>query len=108
MNKNGQQSVRATLIWAFVAVTAWTADSVAIDKMELQTAALLAPFFFAIVFGMMRITNRVSLALVRRAEARAARNAPPPRLPPAPSSERPEHAQRRRSVRRPRGGTRRN
>src|SRR5262245_32654510 len=103
----GEQSVRSTLIWAAVAVTGWAAYSVFVDHMPLITLAWLGPLFFLMVFGMMRFTNRISVAFVRRAEARRAANMPVPAAPPEPSSERPEHAQRRRMMRRPRGGTRR-
>ena len=111
MNKNrprgAQQSLRATIIWAFVATSIWAVVSIRFQDMPLETALWMTPFFFAILFFTMRATNRISTALVRRADERAARNAPPPKPPPQPSSERSEHVQRRRTARRPRGGTRR-
>ena len=103
---NRSQSIRTTLIWAFLATAVWGTVSIRFQDMPLTTALLLGPFFFAVLFFTMRATNRIGDIVARKAEERAQRNAPPPKAPPAPSSERPDHAQRRRTVRRPRGGIR--
>ncbi len=95
---NRSQSLRSTLIWAFLATAIWGVVSIQTQDMPVKTALFLAPFFFAVLFFTMRLTNRIGDAIARRAAARAALNAPPPRAPLAPSTERPEHAQRRRQA----------
>ena len=107
-NTSGSQSMRASLIWAGISTLGWAVVSIRFldPPMPLKDVAIMAIPFFAVLFVSMRATNRLSLAVARRVEARAARNAPPPKAPPVPSSERPDHAQRRRTARRPRGGRR--
>jgi hypothetical protein len=102
------QSLRQTLILAavFTAVFGAFVHFTSEDATILTTLVQL-PLFFAILFLTMRLTNRLTAALVGRFGPKPAQRTEPSG-PRPPSTERPEHAQRRRGARRrrPRRGNR--
>ena len=100
------QSFRQSLVIALVFTAAWGAVNYLTGDHNVLAALLTLPFFFLIILATMRGTNWLTVKLTERFSAKPE----PPPEPVAPSSERPEHAQRRRERRRqrtPRRGGRR-
>ena len=100
------QSLKATLLLSalFTVVVVGFVTLVGSDDVTVIGFLLNAVVIFVIVFTTMRLTNRVTAFMVNRFAPHAPRDGD--RIlqpPPEPSSARPEHAQRRRSRRRPRG-----
>ena len=102
-----RQSLRSSLVYAAVATAVWALVSVRWSDTTPRAALVLAPVFFVMIFFTMRITNRLTEMIAKRFVKPPAARGAPGRAAPEPSSERPEHAQRRRSTRRSRGGPRR-
>ena len=92
----GQQSIGTTLMLSVLAVGVWALLSIVWGGQPVIATAVLAPVFLAIVFFTMRMTNRFTGGLLNRFGPKP----PEPKAPTPPSSERPDHAQRRRQRRR--------
>jgi hypothetical protein len=88
-----------TLVWSVVLAAGWVGLQVfTTDERDLLPLLFTGAFFFVIAFSSMRLSSRVTSWAQRR-------NAKPPPPPPeslGPTTERPEHAQRRRGKRRKR------
>jgi len=86
-----RQSLGQTTAFAALLTAGWgVVLLVTQDDTEPRELALSLPLFFVVIFGTMRLSNRVAARLFQPKPG-------PPRPPPtAPSSERPDHAQRRR------------
>jgi len=92
------QSLLSTFVLSVLATAVWSFVSVKMDSNPWQDALKFAPFFFALIFGTMLATNRLSIILANRMAKREAAKAAANRGPVAPvaTSERVEHNQRRR------------
>jgi hypothetical protein len=92
------QTFRQSFVIALFLAAGWgVVNHLTTDQTVLQTLFPL-PIFFLIILVTMRATTRLTVIVGNRF-------GPKPELPPepvAPSSERPDHAQRRRERRRPR------
>ena len=100
------QSMKQHMVLSFVFATGFAFINMWVSGTELAATLLQLPLFFGVMFLTMRATNRITVAMTKRF-----RSEPPPELPalepPEPTSERPEHAQKRRRRRRRRGRGRR-
>ena len=111
------QSWRATLVYSVIASAIWCAVMVWNDDASISAALILLPVFFVLIFATMLGTNRLTVYLTGRMLRRreqavrntqgASRAVGASDGAPVAPSERPEHAQRRRSRRGTRGGDRR-
>ena len=99
-----EQSTRELLIMAALFSAAFSALNLW-QTGDVLTVAATAPIFFVVLFLSMRLSNRVLRFVAHRFWPPAQPSEPAP--PPARSSERPQHALRRRQGRRRRGRGRR-
>jgi hypothetical protein len=98
------QSFKQSFILALIFTLIWGAIGYIWGGQNLLVTAVQLPFFFGVILVTMRATNRITVALTRRFGPKPK----PPPEPAAPTTERPDHAQRRRSQRRRRSHNRRN
>lgn len=96
-----RQSVRTTLLFAIAGTLVWVLVTKWVDDGGWREALLIAPLFFAMIFFTMLATNRISVMLQNRVEARRIeKDIAEGRRGPAevaPTSDRIEHNVRRRS-----------
>lgn len=99
------QSMRQQLVLSFLLSTAFGLFTLWRGTDTVGATVVRTAIIFGLMFLTMRGTNRVTVALTKRFR----KEAPTPEVlaPPEPTSERPEHAQRRRRRRRRRGRGRR-
>lgn len=101
------QSLRTTLVFAFVASVIWVFITSAWGGATTREALLGFPVFFAVIFFTMRLSNRLTTFAVGRWGPKPA--APQPKGPARieASEDQAEHSRRRRTSRRHRGTRRR-
>ncbi len=99
------QSMKQHMILAAVFASGFALINMWVSETDLVTTLVQLPLFFGVMFLTMRGTNRITVMLTKR--FRKEPPAPEVLAPPEPTSERPEHAQRRRRRRRRRGRGRR-
>lgn len=88
-----------TFSWAIVLSLAWVGlQAWQNDQRDPVTLASTGAFFFVIAFFSMRVSSR----LTSWTQSRFGKPEPPPPEPIAPTTDRPEHVQRRREKRRKR------
>lgn len=92
-------STAQTFSWAIVLAIAWVGlQAWGNDQRDPVTLASTGVFFFVVAFFSMRVSSR----LTSWTQKRVAKPEPPPPAPLASTTERPEHAQRRREKQRKR------
>jgi amino acid transporter len=101
------QPIRTTIIFALVASLIWVGISYFLGPGSVTDVLIGFPIFFAVIFFTMRITNRMTVFALSRWGPK-----PPERAPKGPAvteatSERVDHAKRRRDARRHRARRRR-
>lgn len=93
------QSFKQSFLLSLAFTAVWGAIGYVWGGQTLATTLLQLPFFFALILLTMRGTNWITMRLMGRFGPKPK----PPPEPIAPSTDRPEHAQRRRRSRRRRG-----
>jgi len=96
-----EQSTRELIVLSLLSTAAITLLNLFVAGRDFIESAIVAPVFFIMIFFAMRVSNRLGRRIAGRREP--SEQPPPAPSEPLPSSERPEHAQRRRRRRRRRG-----